>query len=143
MWKFWACSSWGELRSHITPFSWGSDCPFPLKILASFIIFEILFHVVAITKNIFCAKNGVKLAHLSVAPKFYISLIPLNEVWPHLPPKCFGKLFDIYQQNTVRLHLWKIGVRSSSWGELRSHYPFFLGVWLPFPLKNFSKFHNF
>ena len=31
----------------------------------------------------------------------------------------------------------------SSWGELRSHYLFFMGTWLPFPPKHFNKFHNF
>ena len=115
---------------------------FPLNILVSFIIFEILFHVAAIIKNIFCVKNGVKLAHLSVATKFYNGLISLNEIWPSLPPKYFGKLSDIYQLNIVRLHLWKIWVRSS-YGELRSHYPIFLGFWLPFLPNNFGKFHNF
>ena len=70
-----------------------------LKILASFIIFEILFYVGAVTKDIFCVKIDVKLAHLSVVPKFYNSLIPLNEVWPHLPPKYFGQLSEIYQLN--------------------------------------------
>ena len=64
--------------------------------------------------------------------KFYNSLIPLNEVWPCLSPKYFGKLPDIYQQNIITLHLWKIWV-CSPWDELRSHYPIFLGVWLPFP----------
>ena len=31
----------------------------------------------------------------------------------------------------------------SSWGELRSHYPVFLGVWLSFHAKKFGRFHNF
>ena len=77
-----------------------------------------------------------------MAPKFCNSLIPLNEVWPRFPPKYFGKFFDIYQLNIVRLHLWKIWV-CSSWGELKSPYPVFLWVWLLFPPKNFGKFHNF
>ena len=64
-----------------------------------------LFHVAAITKNIFSIKNGVELAHPSVAPKFHNSLIPLNEVRPHLPLKYFGKLSNIYQLNIVRLNL--------------------------------------
>ena len=57
-------------------------------------------------------------------------------------PKYFGKLSDIHQLNIIRLHLWKIWV-CSSWGELRSHYPIFLGVWLPFLLRNIGKFRNF
>ena len=73
--------------------------------------------------------------------KFYNSLIPLNEVWPCLSPKYFGKLYDIYQLN-IKLHLWKIWVCSSR-GELGSHYPVFLVVWLSFPPKNFREFHNF
>ena len=73
--------------------------------------------------------------------KFYNSLIPLNEVWPCLSPKYFGKLYDIYQLN-IRLHLWKIWVCSSR-GELGSHYPVFLVVWRPFTSKSFGKFHNF
>ena len=56
-------------------------------------------------------------------------------LWPRLPPKSFGKLFDIYQLNIVRLYLWKIGVYSS-WAELRSHYPFSWWSDCPFPLKN-------
>ena len=131
----------GWIRSHY-PIWMGAWLSFPLNILVSFIIFEILFHVAAIIKNIFCVKNGVKLAHLSVATKFYNGLISLNEIWPSLPPKYFGKLSDIYQLNIVRLHLWKIGV-CSSWGELRSHYHVFLGVWLHFPPKTLSTFHNF
>ena len=69
-----------------------------------------------------------------MAPKCYHTLISLNEVWPCLPSKYFGKLFDIYQLDIVRLHLWKIGI-CSSWGELRSHYPFSWGSDCPFPLK--------
>ena len=80
--------------------------------------------------------------HFSGSPKFYNGPIPLNEVWPRLLPKHFGKLFDIYQLDIARLHLWKTGI-FSSWGELRSHYPVFQGIWLPFPPKNFGKFHNF
>ena len=45
------------------------------------------------------------MTHVSVAPKFYNGPIPLNEVQPCLPSKYFGKLFDIYQLNIVRLHL--------------------------------------
>ena len=141
LWKVWFCSLWVELRSHDS-FSRGFDCSFPLKLLASFIIFEILFHVAAIIKNTFHVKNGIELTHLSVAPKFYNSLVPLNEVWLHLPPEYFGKLSYIYQLSIVRLHLWKIWL-CRSWGELRSHYPIFLGAWRPFPSKNFGKFHNF
>ena len=74
--------------------------------------------------------------------KFYNSLIPLKRIWPCLSPKYFGKLSDIYQLNIIRPHLWKIWV-SRSWGELRLHYPIFLAVGLPFPLKNIGKFHNF
>ena len=80
--------------------------------------------------------------HLSEAPKFHNGPIPINEVWPRLHPKYFGKLFDIYQLDIVRLYLWNIGV-CSWWGELRSRYPVFLRVWLPFPPKKFGKFHNF
>ena len=113
-----------------------------LKILASFIIFEILFYVGAITKDIFCVKIDVKLAHLSVVPKFYNSLIPLNEVWPRLPPKYFGQLSEIYQLNIIRLHLWKLWVYSS-WGKLRSYHTVLLGAWLLFPLKHFGKLYYF
>ena len=74
--------------------------------------------------------------------KFYNSLIPLNEIWPCLSLKYLGKLSDIYQLNIIRLRLWKIWV-CSSWGELRSRYPVFLVVWLPFLPKDFGKFHNF
>ena len=84
----------------------------------------------------------LNLAHLSVAQEFCISPIPLNDIWPCLPPKHFGKLPDIYQVNIVRHHLWKVGVCTLQ-GELRSHYPVFLGVWLPSSLKNFGKFCNF
>ena len=59
-----------------------------------------------------------------------------------LIPKYFGKLSDFHQLNIIRLHLLNIWV-CSLWGELRSHYPIFLGVWLPFLPKNFGKFHNF
>ena len=131
----------GWIKVTLPTLSWRSDCPFLQKILINFIIFEVLFHVAVSTKNLFCVKNDVELAYLSVVPKFYNSLIPLNDVWPHLTPKYFGKLSDIYQLNIVRLHLWKIWV-CSSWGELRPHYPTFLGVWRPFPLKNFGTFHN-
>ena len=72
----------------------------------------------------------------------YNSFLIFDEVWPCLSTKYFGKLPDIYQLNIITLHLWKILV-CSSWGELRSHYPVFLGVWLPFPPKNVGKFHNF
>ena len=128
------------IKVTLPTFSWRSDCPSLENILVNFIIFEVLFHVAVSTQNLFCVRNGVELAYLSVVPKFYNSLIPLNEVWPHLPSKYFGKLSDIYQLNIVRLHLWKICV-CSSWGELRPHYPVFLGVWGNFPLKNFGKFH--
>ena len=101
--------------------------PLPKKILVSFIIFEILFYVTATSKNIFCVKDGVKLVHLSAALEFYNRLIPLNEVWPRLSPKYFGKLLHIYQIRIVRIHLWKSGV-CIAWGDLRSHY---------------GKFHNF
>ena len=130
----------GWIKVTLPTFSWRSDCPSLENILVNFIIFEVLFHVAVSTQNLFCVRNGVELAHLSVVPKFYNSFIPLNEVWPHLPSKYFGKLSDIYQLNIVRLHLWKICV-CSSWGELRPHYPVFLGVWGNFPLKNFGKFH--
>ena len=93
-------------------------------------------------KILFYIGNVLNLAHFSEAPKFYNVPISLNVVWPRLPPKYFGKLKQKYQLNIVRLHLWKIGV-CSSWGELRSHYSVFLGVWLPFPPKNVDKFHNF
>ena len=94
--------------------------------------FLIFFCIAATIKRHFlCVGNSLSLTYLSVVPKFYSSSIPLNKVWPPLTPKYFGKLFDIYQLDIVRLHLWKIGV-CSSWGELRSHYPIFLGVWLPF-----------
>ena len=63
---------------HITRLFHGSDCHFPQKMLISFIIFEILFYVATTTKNIFCVKYGVKLEHLSVAPKFYNNLFPQN-----------------------------------------------------------------
>ena len=86
--KIGSCSSWGVLRSH-SLFARGSHCPFPLKILVSLIIFETLFYLAATIKNIFCVNYGVKLAHISVAPKFYNSLIPLNEVWPCLSLKIF------------------------------------------------------
>ena len=129
------------IKVRLPPFSWESHCPFPQKILVSFVSFEIPLHVAAITKNLFYVENGLYL-HFSGAPKFYNGTIPLNEVWPRLLPKYFGKLFDIYQLDIARLHLWKIGI-CSSWGELRSHYPVFQGVWLPFPPKNFGKFHNF
>ena len=82
------------------------------------------------------------MTHVLVAPKFYNGPIPLNEVQPCLPSKYFGKLFDIYQLNIVRLHLWKLGIYSS-WGKLRSHCPVFLGVRLAFPSKNFGKFQKF
>ena len=75
-----------NILGHITPFARGSDGPFPKKLLVSFIIFEILFYVAATTKNIFYVKIGVKLAQLSVTPKFYNITIPLNEVWPRLLP---------------------------------------------------------
>ena len=110
--------------------------------MISFIIFEILFHVAAITTNLFLCRKWFKSDAPSVFPKFYDGPIPLNEVWPRLSPKYFGKLFDSYQLNIARLHPWKLGV-CSSWGELRSHYPVFLEVWLPFPPKNFAKFQNF
>ena len=115
--------------------------PLPKKILVSFIIFEILFYVTATSKNIFCVKDGVKLVHLSAALEFYNRLIPLNEVWPRLSPKYFGKLLHIYQIRIVKLFLCKFG-NCSACGELRSHYPVFLGVWLPFPPKNFGKFQK-
>ena len=67
-------------QGHITPFYWMSDGPFPLKILVSFIIFEIIFYVAAITKNLFYVRNDLNLAHLSGAPKVYNGPIPLNEV---------------------------------------------------------------
>ena len=57
-------------------------------------------------------------------------------------PKYFGKLSDIYQLNIIRPHLWKIWV-CSSWGQLRSHYPVFLGSDCPFSLKILVSFHNF
>ena len=101
--KIGSCSSWGVLRSH-SLFARGSHCPFPLKILVSLIIFETLFYVAATTKNIFCVNNGVKLAHISVAPKFYNSLIPLRSDHA-FPQKYFGKLLHIYQIIIVRLHL--------------------------------------
>ena len=126
----------------MTPLSWESHCPFSKKMLISFIVFEILFHVTASTKNIFCIGNGLNLPHLSVAPKFYNGPIPLNEAWPCLFIKYFSKLLHIYQLNILRLHLWKFGFCSSR-GKLRSHYSVFLGVWLPFPPKNFGKVHNF
>ena len=42
----------------------------------------------------------------------------------------------------VRLNLWRFGV-CGSWGELRLHYPVFLGVWLPFSHKNCGKPRHF
>ena len=42
----------------------------------------------------------------------------------------------------IRRCLWK-NLVCSSWCELMSHYPFFLGVWLPFSSKNVVKFQNF
>ena len=94
LWRFRVCNSWGELRSHY-PVCPGIWLPFPPKILGSSIIFEILFYVAATTKNIFCVNNAVKFAHLSVAPKFYNSLIPLNKFWLCLSSKYFGKLLHI------------------------------------------------
>ena len=64
-----------------------SECTFTLTSLLSFIIFEILFHLVATTKNLFflCGKV-LKLVHLSVVSKFYDSPIPLNEADHTFPP---------------------------------------------------------
>ena len=109
LWKFGACSSWAELRPHY-PFPWESDCPFSQKSLVRFVIFEILFHLAATSENNFCVKYSAKLDHLLVASKFYNSLIPLNEVWPGLSPKYFGKFLHIYQMCIARLHLWRFGV---------------------------------
>ena len=49
------CSAWGEL---ITLPHFLEDLA-ALSPLVSFIIFEIFFHVAAITENIFCVQNGV------------------------------------------------------------------------------------
>ena len=127
------------MRSSYPLFTQMFDCSFPLEILMVFIIFEILLCVAATIKNIFCAGNGLSLTYLSVAPKFYSSLMPLNEVWPRLHPKYFGKLSHIYHLSIVRLYLWKIEV-CRPWGELRSHYPI---SWLPFLWRKFGKFHYF
>ena len=131
--------NWG----HIIPFSQSSDCSFSLEIFVSFSIFKILFCIAAtIKKHFLCVGIELSLKYLSVAPKFYSSSNPLNEVWPSLHPKYFGKLSHIYQLNIVRLHLWRFGVLVHG-GELRLHYPVCPGIWLPFPWKKFSKFHYF
>ena len=74
------------IKVTLPPFSWESDCPFALKILESFVIFEILFHVAAITKNLFYVANGLNLAHLSEAPKFYNGSIPHQMCSDHAFP---------------------------------------------------------
>ena len=95
-----------------------------------------------IKKHFLCVGNSLSLTYLSVVPKFNSSSIQLNEIWPCLHPKYFGKLSYIYELNIVRLHLWKFGA-CSSWGELRAHYHVCPGIWLPFPQKTFGKFHYF
>ena len=130
------CSLWGELRSYYPVLSnvW---LPFSIEIFVSFSIFEILLCTAA---AIFCVGNGLSLTYLSVAPKFYSSSIPLNEIWSCLHSKYFGRLSHIYQLNIVRLHLWRSGIYSS-WGGLRSHYTVCLRIWLPFSKKKIGKFY--
>ena len=96
----------------------------------------------SLTKIVIWVKNDLKLAHLSVAPKFYNILILLNDVWAFYSPQWFGKLLHIYQMRIERIYLWKFEVYSS-WDELSSQYPVILGVRLPSPPKNFDKLHCF
>ena len=124
--KNWCLQLMGLIKVTLPHFPGNLTALSPKKFCLSFVIFDILFHVAATIKNFFFVKNGVKLVPLTVAQTFYNNLIPLNEVWPRLRSKYFGKLFDIYQLNVVKLHLWKLGV-CTSWGKLKSHYPVFLG----------------
>ena len=81
----------------------------------------------------FLVGKWVCLAHILVTTKFCNS---------HIPPKYFGKSYDIFQLSIVRFHLQKNEI-CSLWGELRSHHPVLSEVWLSLLPRNICKFQYF